>query len=280
MKTHLLWCLTALLLSPMGSFAQGSGLSGQLEGTNSARLRLELWDQGRREAIAETFPSPVGSFDFRDVPSGIYELRVLSLSGDVIHSQQMSLPHFQALRVNLALGATSAARLPMSVMRLQHKVPRKAMKEYEAFRTAMTAEDRSEAAIHLEACLRLDPQFFEAANDLGVLYLHGGRLSEAYEMFLRATTIDPGDSRAEANLSYVLLSLRRFDEAEDAARSSLRADSLSARARYLLAVSLLEQRKSLQEVQFHLSQARDEFEPARKLLEKLNQRNQASTSPM
>lgn len=125
------------------------------------------------------------------------------------------------------------ARVPMSVARLQHKVPKKAMKEFEAFRRAMALKERADATAHLEACLRIDPQFFEAANDLGVLYLNAGRLSEA----------------------------------EDAARSSLRAN----RARYLLAVSLLEQKKSPSEVQFHLSKARNQFEPARVLLDRLRQ---------
>jgi tetratricopeptide (TPR) repeat protein len=84
-------------------------------------------------------------------------------------------------------------------------------------------------------------------------------------MFQRATTIDQGDAQAEANLAYVLLALKRFPEAEEAARSSVRADSLSSQARYLLAVSLIEQRKLPKEVMFHLSKAKDQFEPARKL---------------
>lgn len=273
MKTPLMWCLMALLLSPMGSDAQmnTASLSGQIEGTSSARLRLELRDPSRREVVAEAIPSPLGSFDFRDAPSGIYELRILTSSGELVHSQTVSLPYFQNLKVNLAAGSQTAARMPMSVARLQHKVPKKAMKEFEAFRRAMALKERADATAHLEACLRIDPQFFEAANDLGVLYLNAGRLSEAYEMFVRATTIDQGDAMAEANLSYALLSLGRFREAEDAARSSLRANSLSPKARYLLAVSLLEQKKSPNEVQFHLSKARDQFEPARVLLDRLRQ---------
>ena len=129
----------------------------------------------------------------------------------------------------------------------------------------MARGERESARSRLEAAIGLDPQYFEVANDLGVLYLQDGRFSEAYEMFQRATTIDQGDAQAEANLAFVLLALKRFPEAEEAARSSVRADSLSGQARFLLAVSLLEQKKLPKEAMFHLAKAKDQFEPARKL---------------
>ena len=264
-------CLMALLLSPVVFCGQHLGqipLSGQLEGQSSgeySRLRVQLWDAGNRNAISEAHVNPVGSFEFSNAPTGIFEIRVLNWQGDTILSQSVTLPFSNILRLKVGSGSFAQARMPVSLARLQHKVPKKALNAYRHGREALTNGERETARIQLEAALRLDPQYFEAANDLGVLYLQDGRFSEAYEMFQRATTIDQGDAQAEANLAFVLLALKRFPEAEEAARSSIRADSLSSQARFLLAVSLLEQKKMPKAAMFHLSKAKDQFEPARKL---------------
>jgi tetratricopeptide (TPR) repeat protein len=279
-------CLLALLLSPfaLSSSLQGQPgfdqmqnqrfeipLSGQLEGgsVDYSRLRVQLWDQGRRNSLAETQVGLMGGFEFSAVPSGTYELRVVNWQGDPIHSEGVSVPNSGVLVLKLRGSAGPQARIPISLTRLQHKVPKKAHKAFVDARKSLIRGDRPKAMALFETAIRVDPQFFEAANDLGVMYLTDGRLSEAFEMFQRATTLDQGDPLAEANLAYVLLAMHRFPEAEEAARSSIRADSLSSRARYLLAVSLLEQRKSTKEVLFHLTQAKEQFEPARKLLIRL-----------
>ena len=276
------WCLRILLLSPFvfsslecAQFSTDDRhpilipLSGQLESAANAdfgRLRVQLWDAGARNMVAEAHLNVFGAFDLQ-ASNGSYVLRIVNWHGTVIHSQSVSIPYGLTLRIPLGGEAVSgAARIPVSLARLQHKVPKKALKDYWAWSKSNGEKDRRGGIAHLEQALRHDPQFFEAANDLGVLYLQDGRLSEAYEMFQRATAIDEGDPQAEANLAYVLLSMRRYPEAEAAARSSVRADGLSGRGRYLLAVSLIEQRKSLKEALFHLTKARDEFEPARKLL--------------
>ena len=173
--------------------------------------------------------------------------------------------YLNTLHLKVGSASFGQSRIPVSLSRLQHKVPKKALHAYKQGRDALARGERESARSKLEAAIGLDPQYFEVANDLGVLYLQDGRFSEAYEMFQRATTIDQGDAQAEANLAFVLLALKRFPEAEEAARSSVRADSLSGQARFLLAVSLLEQKKLPKEAMFHLAKAKDQFEPARKL---------------
>jgi cytochrome c-type biogenesis protein CcmH/NrfG len=71
--------------------------------------------------------------------------------------------------------------------------------------------------------------------------------------------------------------LHRPVEAEQAARAALRADGLSGRARYYLALSLLEQNKAKAEARFDLERAGPQFEPARHLLEQLQ--NEATIPP-
>ena len=247
-------------------------LSGQVESgtsTDYLRLRVQLWDMGCRNLIADANLNAFGAFDVQ-AASGSYELRIVNWLGAVLHSQSISIPHFQTLRIPLGdEAARGPARFPVSIARLQHKVPPKADKEYRNWLKSLGETDRPTGIAHLLKAIAIDPQFFEAANDLGVFYLQEKRLSEAYEMFQRASTIDAGDPKVEANLAYVLLLMHRYPEAEEAARSSVRVDSLSGRGRFLLAVSLLEQKKSLKEAMFHLTKARDQFAPAQKLLLRL-----------
>ncbi len=247
-------------------------LSGQVESgatRDFSKMRVQLWGSGGRNVIAEANVNVFGAFDVQAV-SGSYELRIVDWYGTLIHTQSVSIPYSLTLRISLGGEAVrGAARIPVSLTRLQHKVPKHAAKEYQAWRSSLPAKDQRGGIAHLEKAIGADPQFFEVVNDLGVLYLQEGRLSEAYDMFQRATGIDAGDPQAEANLAYVLLLMHRYPEAEEAARSSVRADAMSGRGRFLLAVSLIEQKKSLKEAQFHLAKARDEFEPARKLLLRL-----------
>ncbi len=155
----------------------------------------------------------------------------------------------------------------ISLPRLQHKVPQKAQKAYFSAQTAWERKDSAKAARMLESAISLDPGFFEAINNLGVMFLRLERLDDALRMFQRATEIDGSDALAEANLSYALLALHRNAEAEEAARASLRGDPGSGRAHIYLAVSLLEQGKKREEAIIHLKKASGEFAEARALLE-------------
>ncbi len=179
-------------------------------------------------------------------------------------------PRLAALLLwNLALGAQMNPGIgggSISLSRLQHKVPPKAQKAYFSAQAAWERNDPSTAARKLESAIALDPRFFEAVNNLGVMYLRLEMLQEAIAMFERAIQIDGANSQAEANLAYTLLALHRNAEAEAAARASLRGDGSSSRAHIFLAVSLLEQGKRREEAILHLKIASAEFQEARDLL--------------
>jgi tetratricopeptide (TPR) repeat protein len=257
---------------PTAHYYFSSGLQGQLltnENIDPSALRIIIYDSARRATIAEANINAVGSFDFGNTPGGAYELRILNRSGDCVHSTTITLPQGTPITIDLRPQSHKASRRPVSLARLQHKVPKAARRHFEQAARSARADHPEEAIQSLSNALSLDPQFFEAANNLGALYVQRKDYAHAYEMFHRAVTIDPTDPLAEANLAFVLLKMNRFAEAEDAARASVRADSLSGRARFFLAVSLLEQHKSREEAVFHLTQAREDFQPASALLDHL-----------
>ncbi len=275
------WCVCTFLTLSSAAFGQyespvalnpqmaATTLEGQIQASDTydrSYLKVLIVDNSRRVIVAEAQVSVLGTFETSPIPSGIYELRVVNREGDVIRSTGIGIPYQNTLRIDLTNALANAPARPISLSRLQHKIPKKAQKAYFAAKDASEKGDKAKASVELEKAIALDPQFFEAANNLGVMYLTTGRLSEAYEMFQRATTIDSSDPLAEANLAYVLLAMNRFPEAEQAARASVRGDALSGRARFFLAVSLLEQNKGQKEAIFHLTKASAEFDPARKLL--------------
>ena len=57
----------------------------------------------------------------------------------------------------------------ISLERLAHKVPKPARKEYDRARSERDKRRLAEAEAHYQKSLELDPEFVEAANDLGAL---------------------------------------------------------------------------------------------------------------
>ena len=74
-----------------------------------------------------------------------------------------------------------------------------------------------------EAALRLQPHFFEAWNNLGLLLQDIGALPEAERAFRQALSVREGHPGALNNLATVLLALNRVDEAQRYAEQSLAA---------------------------------------------------------
>ena len=255
------------------SSSRSMTISGKIEapeGSDLSRLRVQLLASGSQHVIYETNPNHFGAFEAGASSSGLFELRILNWQGAVLYSRSIHLPNSQTLLVQLGQNSkTEAIVRPISFVRLQHKIPKQAVKEYVAAHHASAKGERNKAILHLQRAIEIDPDYFEAHNNLGVQWMREGKYPEAVGAFEHAIAIDSADSLAETNLSAALLALGRFAEAEAAARAGLRGDGLSARARLYLALSLLEQNKGRKEALFHLSKASSQLEPARKLLQQL-----------
>ncbi len=253
---------------PMDRLKISVPLQGKLEvaeTVNASQLRVLLVDPSRRIVMAQAIPSHLGNFDVSALASGVYELHVVTQHGDIVHAETVSLPMITNLTIRLTSKANQLASKSVSLKRLQHKVPKKARKEFEKGLDAVREGDRAEAEEHLELAMEIDPDYFDAANQLGIVYMEAKRLPEAKTMFEKAVELDESDAAAQTNLCFALLHLRELPQAEAAARASLKSDASNVRAHFLLAVSLIEQRKGRQEAIQHLSRIKEEFVPAQKL---------------
>jgi tetratricopeptide (TPR) repeat protein len=262
-------------------------LQGRLELPDSVeptRLRVVLVDPSRRAVVAETYCGFNGNFDFQSLPSGIYDLQVRNLSGEVIHQSSISLPSATNLVIRLSNRTQNISARSVSAKRLAHKIPRSARRDYEKARERLIAGKYDGVEERLAHAIEIDPGFFEALGALGAVYLRTQRFPEAIAMLQRAQAIDDHDAPNASNLALAYLHVNNLVEAEAAARGSIEANALNPRARFFLAVSLLEQGKERQEAVFQLKQAKDAFPPAQALLARLESEwrnaSSAKSSPM
>lgn len=247
-------------------------LQGRLElpdNVEPTRLRVLLFDASRRAVVAETYCSFNGNFDFNSVPSGIYELQVRNLNGDVVHQSSVSLPSATSLNIKLSNRTQNISGKSVSAKRLAHKIPKDARKDYEKAREQLISGKTKDVEERLTRAVKADPEFFEALSALGAVYLQTGRFQQSIATLHTAMAIDNHDAANCSNLALAYLQVHKLGEAEAAARSSIDANALNPRARFFLAISLLEQGKAHQEAVFQLKQARDAFPPAKNLLAKL-----------
>jgi tetratricopeptide (TPR) repeat protein len=91
--------------------------------------------------------------------------------------------------------------------------------------------------------IRLQPDFVDAYNNLGILLKGLNRLQEAEAMFRSVATIRPDQPQAYNNLGAVLYGLKRFDDGEAAYRQALALRPDYAEALYNLGIVLYDRRR-------------------------------------
>ncbi len=106
----------------------------------------------------------------------------------------------------------------------RHYVHRPAKKAREYFAKAiksLESNNENEALGRLTDAVRVDPDYFEAQAQLGMLYLENERHAEALPYLERALAIDPSSQIVQGLAAWSLLKLGKFSEAETAARRAL-----------------------------------------------------------
>ncbi|MDA2938701.1 tetratricopeptide repeat protein [Acidobacteria bacterium AH-259-A15] len=98
----------------------------------------------------------------------------------------------------------------------------KALREFEKATKESKDQEFGKALEHFRKAIRLHPQFFQAYNNLGGIYLRMGNLSEAETAFSKAIEINPSSAAAQKNLGYLYLMTNRAQEAiEPLSKASL-----------------------------------------------------------
>lgn len=228
-------------------------------------LVAELRDYATHLAVERTIVGPQGSFEFRNVNEGDYELRILTEFGETVTQQQITVRPMNDT-ITIRLNLPRSERPPsgrISLARLQHKVPKKAQKEYEKAQARLQAHDIDGSLLHLQTAVSLDPDFMEAYNNLGCRYLELGRYQQAITAFRQSLKLDESVGFTHSNLALALLQVRDFSGAEISARRGLELEPDSSKAHYALGLVLYVQHKLTRETLGHLRRSEDAFPNSR-----------------
>ena len=183
-----------------------------------------------------------GWFELQGLAPGQYQLRLIGFGEQVVHEEVVYIAGGnQTLSIHAA--ATQSPRRPgeptVSIHQLEHRIPAKAQKEFDKGQAAATKGDQPTALGHFLKASEIDPEFADAFNSAGVIFLTGGELEDAAHQFEKAIELVPDHRAALANMSVALSRLERPHEAAEVARRALKLDPGLLKVRYILGLSLI-----------------------------------------
>lgn len=183
-----------------------------------------------------------GWFELHGLAPGQYQLRLTGTGGQVVHEEVVFIAGgYQSLSIH-AVGSKPLGKSDeptVSIHQLQHRVPAKAQKEFDKGRAAAAKGDQPTALGHFLKATEIDPEFADAFNCAGVIFLAGGELEHAARQFQKAIDLVPDHRAALTNMSVALSRLEQPREAAQVARRALKVDPGLLKVRYVLGLSLM-----------------------------------------
>jgi tetratricopeptide (TPR) repeat protein len=128
-------------------------------------------------------------------------------------------------------------------------------------------KQRDEAIAKYREVLALDPQYFQAWNNLALQLKAAGKTDEAEQILRRLMQSNPEHVVVFANLGSLLTGEKRYADAETVARLAMKQHSYSFAANYLLGTALVNEGKFTDEAKTKLQYAELKYPEAKKLLE-------------
>ncbi|HLI86459.1 MAG TPA: tetratricopeptide repeat protein [Bryobacteraceae bacterium] len=162
--------------------------------------------------------------------------------------------------------AAAASEASVSLARLRHNPPRKAVRLFLEGVKLGRAGKWPGAAADFERATALDPQFSEAYGNLGTSLAAMGQFEQAISDFRHAIELDPATAAHHLNLAYSLMRLNRGTDAGPEARAAVALDPTNAKAHYLLGVLFAQRAESRNFAIQHLAYAGRELPEAHYVL--------------
>ena len=234
--------------------------------SSSEGMKIKLIREG--EARQQSARVIQGAFDFKSIRPGIYHFRVINHSGKVVvWKTQLLKGHDDhvVIYIPYALSDPSLKNV-VSLVELNHKISRQAQN---AFRAALKADEAGNLTESIEAfkkALAIEPEFAEAEINLAMQYSRSWEPEQAIAHAQRAFEIRSGDPDAARTLAMILLRAKQYVQIERVARLMLIKQQAVSEMHGLLAISLIGQKRNLDEAFAHLELAAKNFPIARWLI--------------
>lgn len=242
-------------------------LRGEIRGEPQLLLRgyqVALFDPLHHHDALRTGVHSDGSFEFRQVPPGEYMAKILTLQGDLVH-QEMVTVRSPAGPLFLPLPPSKKSRTgpaTVSLRQLQNPPAAKAIQAFASARKFSNAGNFDRAAGELEKAIQISPEYADAYIKLAALHLRTGRYEQAIGELQQAIQIGGPHAAALCNLSYAQAKLKRGSEAIESARQALKLDAGYAPAHLMLGSVLAADPRTLPEAIPHLERAAESMPSA------------------
>jgi tetratricopeptide (TPR) repeat protein len=222
-----------------------------------------------------------GSFGFRAIPQGDYELRVTSIYGTELVSTIESIgPGSPPAEIRLQ---EPKLEKPVSgivsVKELIHPPSKQVRKLLDSGHKLFEAEHYDDAVARFREAAKDDPECPEAHADLGMALTKTGDWVDATQEYRAAVVLDPTNSVLHSNLSAALAVQKRYGEAQNEAFAALKLDSRNARAHYVMGAILLQTQGSLPAAVAHLVASENDFPSVKETVAKICSANHVSGCP-
>ncbi len=229
---------------------RGLNISGQIriDGGRHPTRRMEVRLETRGMLVNTTFADTEGAFAFTDLLPNLYHVVVDD-------------PEYQPFRADVGLvgGITQTAIVLVNLVPrsgegvkqaderdaadnpylvdangLRHDYPQEAVKAFKEGTKREHEGKLQQAIARFKKAVEIDPDFYQARNNLGSSYLALGRLEEAEAEFLRVTQAQRADAAAYLNLGNVYLMMNRAEDSYRFLQEGLKRQPDSAKGQFLL----------------------------------------------
>lgn len=244
------FALLVLLLLPLTMWPQGSRitrLTGELvdDDANTVTIwgsvTVELDNQsGGMAFVDRAVVNPGGGFEFHDVETGQYRIRVLDSRKETVLEQFVSVQQGVPLTIRIP-HPPAASPSTGTVAARALRVPARAVKEFVRSDKAFRAGDTQKSVEYLKRAVRAYPDFLEAQTNLGARYIQLRQFAQAESPLRRAVAIDPNCTIALSNLALCLMALHQYEEAERYAKHAAELDPSSSAVQAVLLATRVRQ---------------------------------------
>jgi Flp pilus assembly protein TadD len=179
----------------------------------------------------------VGNFKFYDVRPGSYIIHIVLDGFEEVEMRVDVSPTGVAAPATIFLNAKSPIRAEdkpgapvLDVSELNGKYPKKAIDLCTKAAKSREKGDIRTAASELEEATRIAPNFYQAHDDLGKVYMADGRLDDAEHEFLTAKRLNDSSAEPLIQLTGLYIDRGQPELAVQTGEEAVRKDSHSARA--------------------------------------------------
>ncbi len=224
----------------LGFELEGTVYSPQGQALTGARIRL--LDEHRRE-IGKDYTDRKGNYRMSNLPAGNYSLEVTK-RGLSRHVEQVSIngPSYneRLYKDVYMIEFHSGARLSRADLRSfylppDHKIPLKAIKQFNKGMKYLKIERFKKAAKAFKKAIKADPTFSRAYTHLAISYHKLNNDDEAIELLHKAMQTNPKDPLPVLNLAIIYLQQEKREPAHEALRKTLELDPTLSKPHILLA---------------------------------------------